>query len=147
MSSSHLFLGLPIALLVLYLELRSGFHSAAFSAIFHTVKLQFSVPISISFFCVSCSSNESLHVPSCPKRQQCFSLCIRSNPLLQSHLYPFPYQSLLQMSLHCLISFCALTIVGHQCYFVMSQFLFLLWAQYLVSRSFLYFPFCLNDES
>ena len=29
MSSSHLFLGLPIALLVLYLELRSGFHSAA----------------------------------------------------------------------------------------------------------------------
>ena len=30
MSSSHLFLGLPIALLVLYLELRSGFHSAAF---------------------------------------------------------------------------------------------------------------------
>ena len=31
MSSSHLFLGLPIALLVLYLELRYGFHSAAFS--------------------------------------------------------------------------------------------------------------------
>ena len=30
MSSSHLFLGLPIALLVLYLELNSGFHSAAF---------------------------------------------------------------------------------------------------------------------
>ena len=30
MSSSHLFLGLPIALLVLYFELSSGFHSAAF---------------------------------------------------------------------------------------------------------------------
>ena len=30
MSSSHLFLGLPIVLLVLYLELSSGFHSAAF---------------------------------------------------------------------------------------------------------------------
>ena len=30
MSSSHLFLGLPIALLVLYLELNSEFHSAAF---------------------------------------------------------------------------------------------------------------------
>ena len=30
MSSSHLFLGLPIALLVLYFELNSGFHSAAF---------------------------------------------------------------------------------------------------------------------
>ena len=30
MSSSHLFLGLPIAFLVLYLELRSGLHSPAF---------------------------------------------------------------------------------------------------------------------
>ena len=30
MSSSHLFLGLPVALLVLYFELISGFHSAAF---------------------------------------------------------------------------------------------------------------------
>ena len=30
MSSSHLFLGLPIALLVLYFELNSEFHSAAF---------------------------------------------------------------------------------------------------------------------
>ena len=31
MSSSHLFLGLPIALLVLYFELSSGFLSAAFT--------------------------------------------------------------------------------------------------------------------
>ena len=31
MSSSHLFLGLPIDLLVLYFELSSGFHSAAFN--------------------------------------------------------------------------------------------------------------------
>ena len=30
MSSSHLFLGLPVALLVLYFELNSLFHSAAF---------------------------------------------------------------------------------------------------------------------
>ena len=30
MTSSHLFLGLPIALLILYLELNSGFYSAAF---------------------------------------------------------------------------------------------------------------------
>ena len=30
MSSSHLFFGLPIAMLVIYLELRSGHHSAAF---------------------------------------------------------------------------------------------------------------------
>ena len=40
-------------------------------------------------FCVFCSSIESLHVP------------IRSNPLLQSQLYLFPFQSLHQMSLHC----------------------------------------------
>ena len=45
MSSSHLFLGLPVALLVLYLELSSGFHSAA-----HSVMWRFSVPVSISFF-------------------------------------------------------------------------------------------------
>ena len=31
MSSSHLLLGLPIALLVLYFELSSGFHSATFT--------------------------------------------------------------------------------------------------------------------
>ena len=30
MSSFHFFFGLPIVLLVLYLELSSGFHSAAF---------------------------------------------------------------------------------------------------------------------
>ena len=66
MSSSHLSFGLPIVLLVLYLELSSGFHSAAFFfSIFHSVMLRFSMLISISFFCVFCSSNESLHVPSC----------------------------------------------------------------------------------
>ena len=58
MSSSHLFLGLPIALLVLYLELSSGFHSAAFfghlslgdvailSANFHFIFFVCSVPAS-----------------------------------------------------------------------------------------------------
>ena len=58
MSSSHLFLGLPIALLVLYLELNSGFHSAAFfshlslgdvailSANFHFIFLVSLVPAS-----------------------------------------------------------------------------------------------------
>ena len=44
MSSSHLFLGLPIDQLVLYLE------QQPFSAIFHSVMLRFSVTISISFF-------------------------------------------------------------------------------------------------
>ena len=55
MSSSHLFLGLPIGLLVLYLELRSGLHSAAFfshlslgevailSDNFHSISVNFSI--------------------------------------------------------------------------------------------------------
>ena len=84
MASSHLFLGLPIALLVLYLELRSGHHSAAF---FSHVSLGEVAILSASFhfiFCGSCSSIESLHVPSFPKRQQCFSLCSRSILPLQS---------------------------------------------------------------
>ena len=72
MSSSHLFLGLPIALLVLYLELRSGFHSAAF---LNHLSLGDVAILSANFhfiFCVFCSSIESLHVPSCPKRRLCF---------------------------------------------------------------------------
>ena len=59
MSSSHLFLGLPIALLVLFVELRSGFHSAAF---FNHLSLGDVAILSANFhfiFCVSCSSNES----------------------------------------------------------------------------------------
>ena len=64
MSSSHLFFGLPIALFVLYLELKSGFHSAAF---FSHLALGDVAILSANFhfiFCGSCSSIESLHVPS-----------------------------------------------------------------------------------
>ena len=73
MSSSHLFLGLPVALLVLHLELRSGFQSAAF--FFHHLSLNDVAILNANFhfiFYVFCSSIESLHVPSCPKRQLCF---------------------------------------------------------------------------
>ena len=79
MSSSHLFLGLPIALLVLYLELRSRLHSAAF---FSHLSLGEVAILSANFhfiFCGSCSSIESLHVPSCPMHLQCFSVCNRSS--------------------------------------------------------------------
>ena len=65
MSSSHLFFGLPIVLLVLYLELSSGFHSAAF---FSHLSLGDVAILNANFhliFCVFCSSIESLHVPSC----------------------------------------------------------------------------------
>ena len=87
MSSSHLFLGLPIALFVLYLELRSGFHSAAF---FSHLSLGDVAILSANFqfiFCGSCSSIESLRVPSFPLHLQCFFLCIQSSLLLQSQLY------------------------------------------------------------
>ena len=72
MSSSHLFLGLPIALFVLYLELRSGHHSAAF---FSHLSLGDVAILSANFhfiFCVSCSSIESWRVPSFPLHLQCF---------------------------------------------------------------------------
>ena len=129
MSSSHLFFGLPIVLLVLYLELSSGFHSAAFFlTIFHSVMSQFSMLISISFFCVFCSSIESLHIPSCQLRQLCFFLCSQSNPLLRSQPCQYLYQSLHQMSLR----FCALTITA----FIISATIFC-----LVIISFLNFMF------
>ena len=60
MSSSHLFLGLPIALLVLYLVLSSVFQSAAFLS--HLSLGEVAI-LSASFhiiFCESCSSIESL---------------------------------------------------------------------------------------
>ena len=72
MSSSHLFLGLPIALLVLHLELNSGFHSAAF---FSHLSLGDVAILSANFhfiFCESCSSIESLRFPSFPWLLQCF---------------------------------------------------------------------------
>ena len=59
MSSSHLFFGLPIARLVLYFELISGFHSAAFFTHLSLGDVAISKLISISFSCVSCSSNGS----------------------------------------------------------------------------------------
>ena len=50
-SSYHLFLGLPITLCFFYiLNSDLGSIQQPFSAIFHSVMLQFSVPISISFF-------------------------------------------------------------------------------------------------
>ena len=76
MSSSHLFLGLPIALLVFYLELRSGFHSAAFfshlshgevailSANFHFIFFVGPVPATnlCTFHLVQSVSSASLYV-------------------------------------------------------------------------------------
>ena len=89
-SSSHLFLGFPIALLVLYFELSSVFHSTAF----HQPSLTlFSAPVSISFFCESCSSIESSHFPSFLWHRSCFFLCSRSNLLLQSLWYQFLLQN------------------------------------------------------
>ena len=74
MSSSHLFLGLPIVLLVLCLEFKSGFHSTAF---FSHLSLGDVAILSVHFiFCVSCSSIESLCIPSFPLHLQYFFLCI-----------------------------------------------------------------------
>ena len=62
MSSSQLFFGLPIALLVLYLELSSGIHSAAF---FSHLSLGDVAILNANFhfiFCAFCSSIESLQL-------------------------------------------------------------------------------------
>ena len=101
MSSSHLFLGLPIALLVLYLALSSRFQSAAFLS--HLSHGDVAI-LSVSFhfiFCESCSSIESLRFPSFPWLLQCFSLCIQCNLLLLSQLYQFPRRHRLQITLRC----------------------------------------------
>ena len=83
MSSSHLFLGLPIALLVLYFELSSGFHSAA---LINHLSLGDVAILSASLhfiFCESCYNIESSHFPSFLWHRLCFFLCIRSNLPLQ----------------------------------------------------------------
>ena len=116
--------------------------SSLFSAIFHSVMLRFSVPISISFLCVSCSSIESLRILSFPLHLQYFFLCIQSSLLLQSQLYQSHRRHRLQMKLHCprhCESLCSDRLrFHHLCYtFHWCQFLhFLLWTQYLVSQSF-----------
>ena len=95
MSSSHLFLHLPIALLVLYFELSSEFHSAAF---INHLSLGDVAILSASLhfiFCESCSSIESSHFPSFPWHRLCFFLSIQSNLPLQSLLcqYLLQYRS------------------------------------------------------
>ena len=86
-SYSHLFLGLPIALLVLYLVLSSGFQSAAFLS--HLSLGEVAI-LSANFhfiFCEPCSSIESLRFPFF-LWLQCFSICIQSSLLLRSMFVP-----------------------------------------------------------
>ena len=136
------FFGLPIALQVLYHELRSAFHSATF---FNHPSLGDVAVLNANFhfiFYGSCSNIESLQVPFSPKHQQCFSLCSRSILPLQSWLHPFPQQDRLHMSLHCPRhpeSLCSDNLhFRHRCYTFRWCQLFqsLLWAQYFVSQSF-----------
>ena len=62
MSSSHIFLDLPIALLVLYLELRSGLHSAAFFS-HHSLGEVAILSANFHFiFCGSCSCEGGVDV-------------------------------------------------------------------------------------
>ena len=84
MSCSHLFLGLPIALLVLNLELRSGLHSAAFfshfslgevailSANFHFIFLWVLFQLLISIVNISRFHFLSIFRCSCHRLQYAF---------------------------------------------------------------------------
>ena len=79
MSSSRFFLVSQSPLLVLYFELSSGFHSAAF---INHLSLGDVAILSASLhfiFCESCSSIESSLSPSFQWHRLCFFLCIRSN--------------------------------------------------------------------
>ena len=114
MSSSHLFLGLPIALLVLFLELRSGFHSAAFLS--HLSHGEAAI-LSANFhfiFCVSCSSYEPLHVPSCPMRQLCFSYVFDPVFFFNLNCIHFFIRVFFKchFTIHVIFRLCALTIVA-----------------------------------
>ena len=102
MSSSHLFLGLPIDLLVLYFELRVlGSIQQLLQTISHSVMWRFSTPISISFFFESYSSILSSHFPSFPLLHWCFFQCIQPNPLLRSRQRQFLRHCHSRMTRHC----------------------------------------------
>ena len=111
MSSSHLFIGLPIVLLVLYFELSLGFRSAAF---INHLSLGDVAILSASLhfiFCESSSSIESSHFPSFLWDRLCFFLCSRSNLRLQSLWYQFLLQCRSRMTRRCpglceCLSFC-----------------------------------------
>ena len=136
-SSSHPFLGLPTALLVLYFELSSGFHSAAF--INHLSLGDVAILItSLHFiFCESCFSIESSHFPSFLWHRLFFFLSSRSNLLLHSLLYQFLLQYRSRMTGRCpghceRLSFIRLR-SRHQCY-SSHRCLCLRWSCLFVSR-------------
>ena len=103
MSSSHLFLGLPIALLVLYLELRSLFHSAAFFSQFPFHFFVCPVPATnlCTFHLVQCVNSASLYVfgPVFLFNLNCIHFLIRV--FFKCHF-----------TVHIIFRLCALTIVA-----------------------------------
>ena len=102
MSSSHLFLGLPIDLLVLYFELNSGFHSAAL--INHLSFCDVAVlNASLHFIFFESTSNIlSYRFPSFQKLQWCSFQCVRPIPLLRSPQRQFLHHCQSRMTRHCL---------------------------------------------
>ena len=97
-----------------------GSSQQPFSAICRLVKWRFTMPVSISFFCESCSSIESSRFPSFLWLLRCFSLCVRSSLLLRLMWYQFFSQDRLQIKRHCLRHCELLCSVRHrfhhQCY-------------------------------
>ena len=152
MSSSHLFFGLPIALLVLYLELSSGFHSAVF---FNHLSLDGVVILSVNFYFIFLCvlfQYRIFDVSSCLKRQLYFFWCVRSNSLLRSQSYLFLFQSLHQMSLHCPhdLQICALILIAFfisATVFSLVNNSFLIFGLNILLFNFLVFSFRLDDES
>ena len=118
------------------------------------VKWRFSVAVSISFFCESCSSIEFLRCPSFRWLLQCFSLCVQCSLLLfRSMWHQFLHQHRLQMKHHCARLDELLCSVRHrfhhQCH---TCFIDVNFFNIFVDPDFLFLDlfaslFCLNDES
>ena len=144
MSSSHLFLGLPIALLVLYFELSSTFHSAA--CINHLSLGDVAIlSANLHFiFCESCDPASNLRIFHLFHGIVCalFMYSIQSSSSISAASISSSFS---QITRRCrgrceCLSFAHLHF-RHQCYSSRSC-LFLRWSRLFVSRSFcIYFSF------
>ena len=111
---------------------------------------QFSAPVSISFYCESCSSIESLISHGSLWHRLCFFLCIRSILPLQTLYYQFLLQYLSRKTRRCpglceCLSFARLHL-RHQCY--LSRWCFFSLVLSFCFTIFLYLPFvCMMSRS
>ena len=143
MSSSHLLLGLPIALLVLYFELSQGFHSAAFTNHLSLgIDATYSQRQSPFHSFMSLVPTSNLRIIHLSMASSVLLLCIQSTLLLQSLLcqilrrYRFREEISLSWSL-CVFELCPSSLASPV--LPRSSVSFSRWSRLFVSRSFCIF--------